>query len=115
MEHSLGETFEGIISGITSFGIFVELENTVEGIVRLSDMYDDYYFFDEDRYMLFGEMTGKEYRIGDIVKVRVTKTDKIARQVEFYLIGPVEEEKPEKEDKDRKSQNKRKNQISGKN
>ena len=58
--------------------------------------------FDEDRYMLFGEMTGKEYRIGDIVKVRVTKTDKIARQVEFYLIGPVEEEKPEKEDKDRK-------------
>lgn len=92
MEQFLGETFEGIISGITSFGIFVELDNTVEGVIRLSNIYDDYYYFDESRYILFGERTGKEYRIGDLVKVRVAKTDKVARQVEFELIGLVEQE-----------------------
>jgi len=96
MEQFLGETFEGIISGITSFGIFVELENTVEGVVRLSAMYDDYYIFHEESYTLYGEMTGKEYRIGDVVKVKVVKTDKDARQIEFELIDVVEKETSKK-------------------
>ncbi|HHV97675.1 MAG TPA: ribonuclease R [Clostridiaceae bacterium] len=108
MEQFLGETFEGIISGITSFGIFVELDNTVEGIVKLSTMYDDYYIYDEEMYTLYGEMTGKEYRIGDVVKVKVVKTDKDARQVEFELIGIIEKESSKRKNKKKKKNSSKK-------
>ncbi|HOJ09240.1 MAG TPA: ribonuclease R [Clostridiales bacterium] len=87
MEQFIGETFEGIITGITNFGMFIELDNTVEGVVRLSSMYDDYYYLDDMRYLLLGEKTGKQYRIGDAIKVKVVKTDKIARQIEFELVN----------------------------
>ena len=64
MKERVGEVFDGIISNVTSFGMFVGLENTIEGLVRISDMYDDYYIYDDKRYMLIGERTGKCYRIG---------------------------------------------------
>lgn len=85
MQQYLGDVFEGIITGITNFSMFIELGNTVEGIVKLSSMEDDYYILDDMGYFLIGERTGKQYRIGDIVEVRVVRTDKIARQVEFVI------------------------------
>ncbi|NLM10801.1 MAG: ribonuclease R [Clostridiaceae bacterium] len=85
MQEHIGEKFTGIVSGITSFGMFVELENSVEGLVRLSSMDDDYYIYDEERYFLMGERTGKTYRIGDTVEVVVTRADPQTRQVDFML------------------------------
>ncbi|MCK9217874.1 MAG: ribonuclease R, partial [Firmicutes bacterium] len=71
MEDKIGEEFEGIISGITAFGMYVQLENTVEGLVHVSNMEDDYYIFDESNYLLIGERKRKVFRIGDIVKINV--------------------------------------------
>ena len=65
MLDKVGEEFDGIISSVTSFGMFVELENTVEGLIRLSDLTDDYYHFHEQHMVLIGERTSKVYRIGD--------------------------------------------------
>ncbi|TYQ16351.1 UNVERIFIED_CONTAM: RNAse R [Acetivibrio alkalicellulosi] len=80
-----GEIFEGIISGVTSFGMFVELENTIEGLVRMSSMEDDYYVFNEKQYCLIGERTRKVYRIGNVVKVMLARADIGSRQIEFVL------------------------------
>ncbi|MBC7766060.1 MAG: ribonuclease R [Hyphomonadaceae bacterium] len=85
MQDKVGEVFEGIISNITGFGMFVELDNTIEGLVRVSGMEDDYYIFDERHYSLMGEHTKKIYRIGDTVEIRVAKVDLIARKIEFVL------------------------------
>ncbi|NLC68829.1 MAG: ribonuclease R [Clostridiaceae bacterium] len=89
MQSYLGEVFEGIITSITNFGMIVELDNTVEGIVKLSDMDDDYYILDDMGYFLMGEWTGKQYKIGDLVKVRVVKASKETRLVEFMLEAKV--------------------------
>lgn len=86
MENHIGEEYEGVISSITSFGMFVELENTVEGLVGFRDMGDEYFVYDEDRKILIGEHTGKTYKIGDIVNIRVKDANKILRQVDFELI-----------------------------
>jgi ribonuclease R len=86
MEDKIGEEFEGIISGITGFGIFVELENTVEGLVHIKNLRDDYYHYDEQKYHLIGERTKKIYRIGDEVKVKVTKVNRDDRQLDFELL-----------------------------
>ena len=80
-----GEVFEGVISNITSFGMFVELENTVEGLVRLSDMHDDYYVYKENQYCLVGESTNKTFSIGDAIKVRLAFANIEARQIDFVL------------------------------
>jgi ribonuclease R len=85
MADKIGETFNGIISGITAFGMFVELENTVEGLVHVSNMVDDYYHFDEARLTLNGERTNKSYHIGDQVTVRLLKADIESRQIDFEL------------------------------
>lgn len=85
MREHIGEEFNGVVSGITSFGMFIELENSVEGLVRLSSMEDDYYIYDEKLYCLIGERTGKVYRIGDIVEVVVTNADPKTRQIDFML------------------------------
>ncbi|WP_422784922.1 ribonuclease R [Ruminiclostridium josui] len=81
-----GEIFEGIIANVTSFGMFIELDNTIEGLVRMSSMEDDYYNYDEAHYCLVGERTRKIYRIGDIVKVILAKADITARKIEFLLV-----------------------------
>lgn len=85
MQEHVGDKYTGIVSGITSFGMYVELENSVEGLVRLSTMDDDYYVYDEKQYCLVGERTGKVYRIGDTVEVIVTKADPQTRQIDFML------------------------------
>ncbi|KNY28473.1 ribonuclease R [Pseudobacteroides cellulosolvens] len=85
MKQHEGKVFEGIISSVTSFGMFIELDNTIEGLVRMSSMEDDYYVFDEEQYLLFGERNRKIYRIGDIVQVQLAKADIAKRQLEFVL------------------------------
>lgn len=86
MQRHLGEEFEGIVSSITGWGMYVELENTVEGMVRLSSMDDDYFIFDEDRMELYGEHTGITYHIGQKVKVIVVGADTTMRTVDFELV-----------------------------
>lgn len=85
MDH-IGETFEGVISGVTSWGIYVELPNTVEGMVRVSEMDDDYYVYDGERYQMVGEHTKKTYKLGQKVKVRVINADKLIRTIDFELV-----------------------------
>lgn len=81
-----GQIFEGIISNVTSFGMFVELDNTIEGLVRMSSMEDDYYNFNDKLYCLIGERTRKVYRIGDVIKVILARADIAARKIEFNVV-----------------------------
>lgn len=92
MKKHEGDVFEGVISGVASFGMFVELDNTVEGLVRMSSMVDDYYVYNEKQYSLIGERTRKIYRIGNAVKVQLVKSDVDARQIEFVLVEDGKEE-----------------------
>ena len=85
MQDKIGEEFEGIVSSITSFGMFVELESTVEGLIRFEDLGDEYFIYDEERKTLLGEKTHTMYKIGDKVKIRVLHADKITRQIDFEL------------------------------
>jgi ribonuclease R len=85
MKDKIGEVYTGLISGVTSFGMFVELENTVEGLVHVSNMADDYYFYDEKHHSLIGEMTRKIYRLGDEATVRVSRVSIDERSVDFTL------------------------------
>lgn len=83
MSRFIGSEFEGVISGVTNWGLYVELPNTVEGLIRVSDLQDDYYFFDEEHYELIGEMTKKTYKLGQPIKVIVSGTDKLLRTIDF--------------------------------
>ncbi len=85
MDH-IGETFEGVISGITNWGIYVELPNTVEGMVRVSEMDDDYYIYDQERYQMVGEHTKKTYKLGQTVTVEVISADKLLRTIDFAFV-----------------------------
>ena len=85
MQDKIGEEYEGIISSVTNFGIFVELENTVEGLVRLADMEDDYYIYDDINKQLIGKDTDKVYRLGQKVKIKVIFADKQTRKIDFIL------------------------------
>jgi ribonuclease R len=85
MDH-IGETFEGVISGVTSWGMYVELPNTVEGMIRVSEMKDDYYIYDEERYQMIGEHTKKIYKLGQKVTVEVISADKVQRAIDFALV-----------------------------
>ncbi len=87
MGNHLGDTFEGVISGVTSFGIFVEIpEYLVEGLVHIKDLIDDYYLYDGKSYQLVGQNSGKIYRLGDSIGVRVNRISKEMRTVDFGLI-----------------------------
>ncbi|WP_270670004.1 ribonuclease R [Paraclostridium bifermentans] len=92
MEDRVGEEFVGIVSSVTSFGMFIELDNTVEGLVRLADMGDDYYIFDENTFTILGERTKKMYRIGDVVKIKVEKVNVDFKEIDFKLLGKIEQE-----------------------
>jgi len=85
MEEHIGEEFEGVISGVMEWGIFVELPNTVEGLVRITELKDDYYHFLQDSYQLVGENSGKCYKLGQKVKVCVEGTDRIMRTIDFSI------------------------------
>jgi len=87
MQQHLGEEFEGVISGVTSFGLFVELPNTIEGLVHVSYLTDDYYHYHEKSYALVGERTGKQFRIGDVVQVRVSNVNVDERAIDFEIVG----------------------------
>ncbi len=87
MKEKIGEEFEGVISGVTAFGFFVELKEIfVEGLVRMTSLHDDYYHFQEEKYCLVGERTHKRFRIGDLVKVKVERVDVERRQIDFGLV-----------------------------
>lgn len=86
MAKHVGEEFEGVISGVTEWGFFVELPNTVEGLVRVTELKDDFYQFYEDTYELVGEATNKRYKLGQKVKVVVESTDKLMRTIDFVLV-----------------------------
>ena len=83
MEDKIGQIYEGIISGVTNWGIYVELPNTIEGMVALSQMDDDYYEFDEKKMLVFGKRTKKSYRLGDKVVVSVAKVDRMMGTIDF--------------------------------
>lgn len=87
MLERVGEEFEGVISSVTSFGIFVELPNTIEGLVHVSYLTDDYYHYHEKMYALIGERTGKQFRIGDVVQVRVANVNVDERTIDFEIVG----------------------------
>ena len=86
MQKHVGEIYDGSISGVTSFGIFVELENTVEGLIRLENMKDDYYVYDENCIRLIGKRTNKIFKLGDKVKVKVVSANKLLRRIDFEQI-----------------------------
>jgi ribonuclease R len=87
MLDKIGEEFEGIISSVTNFGIFVELGNTVEGLIRLSDLTDDYYHYHEMQHALIGERTSKIFRIGDEAKVRVARVNVADHTIDFEMVN----------------------------
>ncbi len=92
MSNYIGDTFEGVISGITTWGMYVELPNTVEGMIKVSDLKDDYYVYDEVHYSMIGEHTHKTYKLGEKVKVEVVATDKLLRTIDFVLVEGMPEE-----------------------
>jgi ribonuclease R len=85
MAQFVGEHFDGIINGVTAFGIFVELDNGVEGLVRVSSMEDDYYQYIEEQYSLIGERSHKIYRLGDAVRVILVRVNPEERNIDFVL------------------------------
>lgn len=88
MKRHLGDEFEGVIGGVTNFGFFVEInELLVEGLIRVRDLADDYYIFDEKHYALRGRSRGRVFRLGDRVRVRVLAVDPGRRNIDFELVG----------------------------
>ena len=85
MSRFIGQEFDGVVSGVTNWGLYVELPNTVEGLVRISELRDDYYIFDEQHYELVGEMTRKTFKLGQPIRVQVASTDRLLRTVDFIL------------------------------
>lgn len=85
MSYHLGEEFDGIISGVTGYGLYVELSNTVEGLVHVTSLRDDYYEFDQEAYELRGQLTKKNYHLGQKIRVRVADADAMKRTVDFTL------------------------------
>lgn len=86
MQDKIGQEYEGIVSSVTQFGIFVELENTVEGLIRFENLGNEYFIYDEDRKRLIGENSNKVYKIGDKVKIRVVSANKLLRQIDFEIV-----------------------------
>ena len=90
MADKVGQEFEGTISSVTNFGMFVELENTIEGLVRLANMADDYYIYDDMTYTIIGERTKKTFRIGDPVRIRVDRVNVDFREIDFELLEKID-------------------------
>ena len=112
MAERIGEEFDGVISSITSFGMFVQLPNTVEGLVRMVDLADDYYEFDDVHFILTGRRTGRQYHMGEMIRVRLSKVNVDLKQIDFI---PVEAEaKGDKGKKEVKKHYDRKPKTKGK-
>ncbi|MDE5864373.1 MAG: S1 RNA-binding domain-containing protein, partial [Lachnospiraceae bacterium] len=90
MSRRIGEEFEGIISGVTAYGFYVELYNTVEGMVRIGSIEDDYYIYNEESMSLVGKEYGRAYTMGQVVAVKVVQVDKLLRTIDFELVPETE-------------------------
>lgn len=87
MVKHIGDEFDGLVSSVTNFGLFVQLENTIEGLVHFNTMVDDYYYFDEDNYMIVGERTKKMYGLGDEVRIKVIGADVGKKNIDFAIVN----------------------------
>ena len=100
MEDHIGETFEGIVSSITNFGMFVELPNTIEGMVHVSilpgDLVDDFYYFDDINLQLIGKRTGRRFKMSDKVKIKVSAASKREKTIDFQIVGMKSNKKKKK-------------------
>lgn len=96
MSGHLGEEFWGVISGVTEWGFYVELPNTVEGLVHVTTLTDDYFYYSESTYELIGETTAKRYKLGQKVKIVVAATDSFMRTIDFRVVIGTEDEENEK-------------------
>ena len=90
MESRIGEEYDAIISSITSFGVFAELENTIEGLIRFENLGDEYFIYNEERKILIGELTNKTYKIGDKIRIRVIRASKELKEIDFELVKEEE-------------------------
>ena len=86
MEERIGKEYDAIISSITSFGIFAELENTIEGLIRFENLGDEYFIYNEERKIIIGEITNKTYKIGDKIRIRVIRASKELKEIDFELV-----------------------------
>lgn len=86
MEDKIGEEYEGIVSSVTNFGIFVELENTVEGLIRYENLGDEYFIYNEEKRQAIGERTNTIYKMGDKVRIRVVEANKLLRRIDFEIM-----------------------------
>lgn len=103
MEARIGNTYEGVISGITAWGIYVELQNTVEGMIHVSKLAGDYYYYSEETYEMIGRDTGKCFKLGQKVEIVVEDVDRISKVIDFALAWPCAI--GEREDKDGEGRN----------
>lgn len=94
MEQFVGKDFEGTISGLTTWGMYVELPNTIEGMIRVADIPGDYYYYDEDLHRMVGEQTGKVYKMGEPLRIIVAGVDKLTRTIDFVLYQEDEDGNP---------------------
>ena len=99
MADKVGQEFDGVVSSVTSFGMFVELENTVEGLIRLANMRDDYYIYNQETYTIMGERSHKTFKIGDTVRIKVDNVNVDFREIDFVLISKLEDSHIEEEDR----------------
>ncbi len=95
MESRIGQEYDGVISGVTGYGLYVELPNTIEGLVHINFLEDDYYEYDDAAYELRGQRTGKTYRLGQKVRIRVKDVDRLCRTIDFVLVSGRNSEKAE--------------------
>ena len=91
MQDKIGEIYEGVVSSVTSFGMYVELPSTIEGLVHMTTLKDDYYYYDDDHYELVGEHTNKRYKLGQAIRIRVTGVDQLTHNIDFE-VAPEEGE-----------------------
>ena len=103
MEERIGEIYEGVISSITAWGVYVELPNTIEGMIHVSMLPGDYFYYDEEAYEMVGQATGRKYKLGETIKVKVNATDKISRTIDFVIPEDWELEEEEIDDKSAKA------------
>ena len=85
MEERIGEIYEGVISGITQWGIYVELPNTVEGLIHVAALPGDYFCYDENSYEMVGQNTGKTYKLGERIRIQVKSVDLFAKTIDFMI------------------------------
>ena len=85
MTYHIGEEFDGVISGVTNFGLYVQLENTIEGLIKIDSLYDDYYDYNQEKYALMGRRTNKVYKLGDKIRIFVDDVNTDRSEINFLI------------------------------